>query len=89
MSSAIVDALLSELDEQALARLAKRLAPYLETSTDQPALLTPAEAASILRCNRKRVYEIVERGALPAQRDGARLLIHRDDLNAYLTSAAA
>ncbi len=83
--SAIVDALLSDLDDQALARLAKRLAPYLdETSADQPALLTADETAVLLRCKRKRVYELAQRGALPARRDGGRLLFARVDLDAYL-----
>ncbi len=84
--SAIVDALLSELDDQALARLAKRLAPYLEmgANADTSPLLTADEAAGLLRCKRKRIYELHQRGDLPSRRDGGRLLFARVDLDTYL-----
>lgn len=91
--SAIVDALLSELDDQSLARLASRLRPYLEPTADSGApLLTADETAALLRCKRKRVYELAQRGSLPTRRDGGRVLFHRDDVDAYLKqhrSAAA
>lgn len=88
--SAIVDALLSELDEQALTRLASRLRPYLEPAADAASpLLTADEAAALLRCKRKRVYELGQRGALPVHRDGGRLLFHRDDIHNYLTGSDA
>lgn len=84
-TSPIVDALLAEMDDQALARLAARLRPYLEPADAAASpLLTADEAAGLLRCARKRVYELVQRGDLLARRDGGRLLIHRDDLDAYL-----
>ncbi len=85
--SAVIDALLAELDDQPIRRLADRLRPYLETSTDQPSgLITAAEAAAVLRCKPKRLYELAQRRALPVRRDGGRLLFHRDDLDAYLNS---
>jgi len=89
--SAIVDALLHELDDQALARLAARLAPYLDNAAgaDASPLLTATEAATLLRCNRKRIYELAQRGALPVHRDGGRLLIRRTDLHAYIDRKAA
>jgi len=87
--SAIVDALLHELDDVALRRLAQRLQPYLaDAGAQAPELLTPDEAAALLRCRRKRVYELAERGALPVRRDGGRLLIARADLHAYLEGTA-
>ena len=83
--SALADALLHELDDVALRRLAERLAPYLEAAGPAaPELLTPAEAAVLLRCATKRLYELAERGALPVRRDGRRLLFHRTDLDAYI-----
>ncbi len=46
-----------------------------------PILLTPAEAAELLRTSRKAVYAMHHRGTLPgAFRRGRRLLIWRDDL---------
>ena len=83
--SAMVDALLAELDDQALARLARRLTPYLDaTARERSPLLTADEAATVLRCRRRRIYELTARGALPSRRDGGRLLIHRNDLDAYV-----
>lgn len=46
-----------------------------------PYLLTPAEAAALLRTTKKAIYARAERGLLPgAVRDGRRLLVLRDDL---------
>ncbi|MCW3038841.1 MAG: hypothetical protein JWM31_746 [Solirubrobacterales bacterium] len=84
--SPIVDALLSELDEVARRRLADMLAPYLEHDAPTSPLLTADEAAAYLRCDRRRVWDLVRTKAVPARRDGRRVLLHRDDLDAYLTT---
>lgn len=52
---------------------------------DLPPLLTPAEAAGLLRTSKGAIYAMVERAQLPgAVRVGRRLLIRRDDLLAWL-----
>jgi excisionase family DNA binding protein len=79
-------ALLAELDEDALDRLARALAPRFAEMFDGVAgpWLNVDEAATYLRCARQRVYDLVHAGALTPHRDGRRLLFHRDDLDTYL-----
>ena len=85
--SAIVDALLAELDDQALDVLADRLAPRLAArlgeTTGRP-WLNAEQAAEYLACDRQRLYDLVQLRKLPARRDGKRLLFRRCDLDAYL-----
>lgn len=85
--SAIVDALLAELDDAALDALAERLAPRLAArlaSKDAPAWLNAEQAAAHLSCSRGRLYDLVQLGKLDPRRDGRRLLFRRADLDAYL-----
>jgi len=52
---------------------------------DLPRLLTPAEAAEVLRTSKGAIYAMAERAQLPgAIRIGRRLLIRRDDLLTWL-----
>jgi excisionase family DNA binding protein len=87
--SAIVDALLSELDDVALDALADRLAPRLEArmrAESTKPWLNATEAARHLACSRDRLYDLVQRDKLTPHRDGRRLLFRRTDLDAYLDS---
>lgn len=87
--SAIAAALLAELDDQALDRLAELLAPRLAHRLTPEAAspwLDVAEAAEYLRCKPQRVYDLVHAGTLKPQRDGRRLLFHRDALDGHLAS---
>jgi len=87
--SAIVDALLAELDDQALDALAELLAPRLADRLAQrtaPAWLDAAGAAEYLAASRERIYDLVQLEKLRPERDGRRLLFRRDDLDAYLGS---
>ena len=71
-----------ELVERIAARAAELL-PEQHRPTE-PELLTAAEAADYLRCGKQRVYDLVSQGRLPHLKDGARVLIRRADLLAYL-----
>lgn len=86
--SAIVDALLAELDDEALDRLATLLAPHLASRLEKDAPATPwlnaEEAARYLACERGRLYDLVQLGKLEPCRDGRRLLFRRSDLDAYV-----
>lgn len=87
--SAIVDALLAELDDQALAELAAKLTPYLTGDKDNgDRWLNATQAATHLACSRDRVYDLVQLQKLPARRDGRRLLLRQKDLDAYLELSA-
>lgn len=88
--SAIVDALLAELDDDALDALADRLAPLLEKRlgrSPQLAWLNAEQAAAYMACTRRRLYDLVQLREIPSHRDGRRLLFRRDDLQAYLERA--
>lgn len=58
--------------------LASRLSPPPEPYMDAD------QAAEYLACNRRRVYDLAERGAIPHYRDGKRLLFQRHDLDSYV-----
>ena len=83
--SGLVHALVAELaalpDEQ-LAPLAERLAPLLRLEAPAPVspYLTAAEAAELLRCRRRRIYELVQDGRLTRRGDGRRLLVSREEV---------
>ena len=64
--SALVDALLAEFDEDALAELARRLAPYLPAAVEAPAddLLTTSEAARRASVHIETVRRAIRAGHL-------------------------
>lgn len=69
-----------ELSPQALellrGALADEVAPHARTSP----FVTPDEAAELLRCRRRRIYELVGDGRLKRHGDGRRLLLRRDEV---------
>ena len=67
-------------------RIAERAAELIvqRSRAAPPELLTPVEAADYLRCGRQRVYDLLSQGRLRHLKDGARVLIRRADLLAYL-----
>ena len=89
--SAIVDALIAELDDEALDRLAALLAPRLTERLGQNAAfdqwLNTEEAARHIASSRGRLYDLVQLRKLEPRRDGRRLLFKRSDLDAYLEAA--
>lgn len=78
-------ALIDQLDDQALDRLAELLAPRL--AARQPAAsgwLDTKGAAEHLSCSVDRVHDLVQLRTLTPCRDGRRLLFRREDLDAYV-----
>jgi excisionase family DNA binding protein len=71
-----------EFDEEALAMIAAAL-PKPEPMPPSP-FLTIREAAELLRCPRQRVDDLLSARRLERVKDGARTLIRRSDLDAYL-----
>ncbi len=90
--SAILDALIAELidgDENALARLAERLAPLLAERLVQPAsedgwLRGAEQIAGYFGSPRSRVYALASAGRIPVQRDGSTLVARRSELDSWL-----
>jgi excisionase family DNA binding protein len=89
--SALAAALLAELDDDALDRLAELLAPRLARRLGGEAGADPwlnaEQAAEHLACSAGRLYDLVQLGKLSARRDGRRLLFRRSDLDAYIEAA--
>ncbi len=74
------------LTDEQLAEIAQHAAALV--STDNAAAVSPwlnvAEAAERLRCSKDRIYDLIALGKLEARRDGRRVLLHRDELDAYI-----
>lgn len=71
---AFIEKLATHLAEQLEPRLSPPREPYLNAD----------EAAEYLACSRRRIYDLVECGAVNSFRDGRRLLLKRSDLDAYV-----
>jgi excisionase family DNA binding protein len=78
------------LTDEQLAQIAERAAALVPSG--QPPLspwLNVADAAERLRCGRDRIYDLIALGKLTPRRDGRRVLLHRDELDAYVEGRAA
>lgn len=77
MGAVVIDA------TAALAAVDRHLAVEA-TSAPAPDVMTVREVATLLRLDRKTVYDAATRGELPARRVGRRVLISRAALTAWL-----
>jgi len=81
-----------ELSENDVRRIADRTAALLRAEdrgrhNDSP-YLTIDEAAAYLRCRRQRIDDLLSQRRLSRIKDGARTLISRAELEAYLRRGA-
>jgi excisionase family DNA binding protein len=73
------------LTDQQLAEIAERAAALVSTGPqDGTPWLNVTDAAERLRCGKDRIYDLIALGKLHPSRDGRRVLLHRDDLDAYI-----
>jgi excisionase family DNA binding protein len=72
----------AETIDAVAAVLAGRLP--MPSPPDPSPYLTVAEAAAYLRASRQRVYDLLSSQRLSRRKDGARVLISRVELDAYL-----
>jgi excisionase family DNA binding protein len=74
-----------ELAERIAERAAELVLERLngDSAPDSPYLSIP-EAAAFLRAKRHRVDDLLSRGVLTRHKDGARTLVERAELEAYL-----
>jgi excisionase family DNA binding protein len=68
-----------------VAELAAELVMSHGSQTSSSPYLTVAEAADRLRANAQRIYDLCSSGRLTRLRDGSRVLLSRDEIDAYLT----
>lgn len=76
-----------ELTPDQLEVIAERVAEIVAERHQPPSapdLLTVAEAAELMRCERKRVYRLLSDGRLPRVRDGGRVLVERAEVERHL-----
>lgn len=72
------------LTDEQVAQIAARAAALVPAATPASPWLNVAEAAERLRCRKDRIYDLIALGRLHPLRDGRRVLLRRDDLDAYL-----
>lgn len=91
--SDLAQALIAELDDAALDRLAELLAPRLQSrlghNVEQDRWFNSQQAAEYLGCPRSRIHDLVQLGLLTPARDGRRLAFRKSDLDRYMGEPSA
>jgi excisionase family DNA binding protein len=79
-----------ELPAEVIEAIAERAAAIVVQRLEQPAaespFMTVAEAAGYARCKPQRIYDLLSSRRLTRHKDGARTLIQRQELEAYLAA---
>ena len=91
MNTTATNAVTVQLPDDLIEQIAQRAAePVTERQqTTATPWLNVTEAADRLRCEKDRIYDLVQQGKLQPRRDGRRVLLHRDDIDAYLESSTS
>jgi excisionase family DNA binding protein len=78
-----------EIGDDFVEQVAQRVAELL-AEPQEPAspYATVDEAAEYLRCQRQRIYDLVSSRRLTKYRDGARVLVSRQELDEHLEGVA-
>jgi len=76
--------LIVRLTDEQLVEIAKRAAALVPAAPPTSPWLNVTDAAEQLRCGKDRIYDLIALGKLHPRRDGRRVLLHRDDLDAYV-----
>lgn len=82
MTPAMLDAIAELVESRVLERLAN-----LNTASSHREYLTASEAAELLRCSRQRIYDLVSAGRLRRYKDGSRVLLRTEEIEAYLSGS--
>jgi hypothetical protein len=83
--SGLAEALLRELDDDALEALADRLRPRMSASQPNDSWLRGAEKiAAYIDSPRSRVYALASAGRIPVERDGSNLVARRSELDKWV-----
>lgn len=71
---------------ESIASTAARMARDADDACAGSPYLTVGEAAEYMRCGRQRIYDLLSAGRLTRRKDGARVLLRRDEIDRYLVS---
>jgi excisionase family DNA binding protein len=77
------------LTDEQVSEIARRAAELI--AADEAAVspwLNVTDAAEHLRCGKDRIYDLIALRKLSPRRDGRRVLLHRDELDAYIEGRA-
>jgi excisionase family DNA binding protein len=73
------------LTDEQLGEIARRAAALVPPNAIEVSpWLNVADAAERLRCGKDRIYDLIALGKLTPRRDGRRVLLHRNELDAYI-----
>jgi excisionase family DNA binding protein len=78
-----------QLDDEALAAIAAVLSSDHEPPAPVSPYMTIVEVAEYLRCSRQRIDDLLSARRLERVKEGARTLVRRSDLDAYLKDGGA
>jgi excisionase family DNA binding protein len=79
-----------DLPEDAVAAIAASVARIVgEQHRDPNPWIGVDDAAAHLACPRSRIYRLVSQDRIPFEKDGARLLFRRSDLDAWVARGGA
>lgn len=69
--------------------IARRAAEIIQRDRVRSPWMTTEECADYMRCDRKRVYDLVSQGRLPVHKDGTRSVFFIEEVDAYLFGSMA
>lgn len=77
-----------DLSEELMDAIAQRTAELMASTQPEP-WIGVEQAAEYLSCPKSRVYRLVSRRAIPFEKDGARVLFKRTELDAWVQAGGA
>jgi excisionase family DNA binding protein len=85
----LLEQLVAAVADSLAPRLADELAPRIADELEHRAapFVTVDEAAEYLRCDRQRIYDLCSSNRLSRHKDGSRVLINRQELEAHLKAS--
>ncbi len=77
---------LEQLVDELAAAIAPRVAELVAEALKQPSdgYMSVSDAASVIGCERQRIYDLLSQGRLTRFKDGSRTLISRAELEAHV-----
>lgn len=77
-----------DIPDEIVEAIAARVAGLIGPGTSPSPLLDVKEAATYLRCEPKRIYDLTSQRRIAFVKDGSRTLIRREALDQYLAKGA-
>ena len=75
--------------DELVDEIAGRVINILQAQNAASPYMSVNEAAEYMRCRPQRVYDLLSARRLTRLKDGSRVLVRRDEIDAYLAARAA